>query len=351
MRDISRNLYDHPFAVSNAAAELKGALFELRNDMLQVVVIRNPGDDRRALFLEMKACEKTIQENLNIIQRFFLGDMRRVEVLEARLNEWVKIRKDILERVEAGDLPGAERLVKNVGTPKFNQIAQEVDYVLDFARNKGRYFAGEADREAVEIQKQVTGIAFALGFLLTISAVLVVWRVHFLHRELDQLAATDFLTGLPNRRRFIEQVEGEMARAVRYGQPCALAVADIDFFKRVNDQYGHSAGDAALKTFAAVCRAALREADYVGRIGGEEFGVLLANTSLSEAMTVLERLRSRIEAATIDTGGGTLIGITASFGVAAISDAPSEPDALFKLADQALYEAKESGRNRISSRS
>lgn len=349
MRDISRNLYEHPFAVSNAAAELKGALFELRNDMIQVVMIRNPGDDKEALFKEMNGCEKTMSESLAVIKRYFLGDMKRVDVLETELREWSQIRKSILERVAVGDIAGAERLVRSVGTPKFNQMTPEVDYVLGFARNKGRYFADEADREAAEIQKHVAVIAFALGCLLTASSVLVVWRVRFLHRGLAQLATTDFLTGLPNRRRFMEQAEGEFVRAARYQVAFALAVADIDFFKRVNDQYGHGAGDAALKTFAAICKETLRESDFVGRIGGEEFGVLLTNTSLDEAKAVLERLRLRIAEAVVTTSCGEQVRITASFGLAS-SDAMEDLDALFNQADKALYDAKESGRNRICSR-
>lgn len=350
MRGISRDLYEHPFAVSNAAAELKGALFQLRNYMLQVVIIRNPGDNLGAMTHEMEACDKTIGANLVVIQRFFLGDMRRVAAMEKELNEWALVRKEILRHVAAGDMATAERLVKTVGTPKFNQITPHLDYILDFARNKGRSFAEEAERQAIEVQRQVATIALALGVLLAASSCVVIWRVRYLHSELDQLATVDFLTGLPNRRRFMEQAEAEMARSARYKQPFAMAVLDIDFFKKVNDQYGHSAGDAVLKTFGAVCLETLRDSDFVGRIGGEEFGMLFPNTSLSEASKVLERLRSRIAETAVVIDGNQKINITASFGVAVVSEHGDEIDPLFQLADQALYEAKESGRNRVCAR-
>jgi diguanylate cyclase (GGDEF)-like protein len=186
--------------------------------------------------------------------------------------------------------------------------------------------------------------------LLAASSSVVVWRVRYLHSELDQLATIDFLTGLPNRRRFMEQAEGEMARAARYKQPFAMAILDIDFFKKVNDQYGHSAGDAVLKTFGTVCRETLRDSDFVGRIGGEEFGILFPNTSLSEASKVLERLRSRISETAVAISGNRKINITASFGVAIVTEHGDDVDPLFQLADQALYEAKESGRNRVCAR-
>lgn len=350
MRGISRDLYEHPFAVSNAAAELKGALFQLRNYMLQVVVIRNPGDNLGDLSKNMEVCDKTIRGDLDIIRRFFLGDTSRVTAMETELDEWTQIRKEILRHVAAGDMTAAEQLVKTVGTPKFNQITPHLEYILNFALDKGRYFADEAERQAAEIQRQVAAIAFALGCLLAISSYVVIWRVRYLHSELDQLATVDFLTGLPNRRRFMEQAESEMARSARYKQPFAMAILDIDFFKKVNDQYGHSAGDAVLKAFSAVCLETLRDSDFVGRIGGEEFAVLFPNTSLPEASKVLERLRSRIAETVVVVAGNQKINITASFGVAVVSEHSDEIDPLFQLADQALYEAKEKGRNRVCTR-
>jgi diguanylate cyclase (GGDEF)-like protein len=299
----------------------------------------------------MDDCEETIRQNTVIIERFFLGDVSRVAAMETEFNEWTQIRKEILRHVAAGDMVRAEVLVKKVGTPKFNQITPHLDYILEFARNKGRYFSEEAERQATDIQRQVAAIAFALGCLLAASSYVVIWRVRNLHSELDQLATVDFLTGLPNRRRFMEQAESEMARSARYKQPFAMAVLDIDFFKKVNDQYGHSAGDAVLKTFGAVCRETLRDSDFVGRIGGEEFAVLFPNTALPEAIKVLERLRSRIAETAVAIADNQTINITASFGVAIVSDHGDEIAPLFQLADQALYEAKESGRNRVCARS
>jgi diguanylate cyclase (GGDEF)-like protein len=161
---------------------------------------------------------------------------------------------------------------------------------------------------------------------------------------LEKLAMTDFLTGLFNRRFFIQRSTDEVKRAKRNAEPLALLMLDFDEFKKVNDTFGHETGDLALQQVASVMSTSLREIDILGRMGGEEFAVLLPNTSLEEALLLAERVRQSIENISFEKSKG-LLKITASIGVAAFTDEMSDIDDLIRNADNALYQAKANGRN------
>jgi diguanylate cyclase (GGDEF)-like protein/PAS domain S-box-containing protein len=170
-----------------------------------------------------------------------------------------------------------------------------------------------------------------------------------LENELQEQAQSDYLTGLPNRRHFIERGEEELARTKRYGRPMSLLMLDIDHFKAINDTHGHQAGDLALQMMADHCREVLREIDVIGRVGGEEFAIILPETDRAGANRIAERLRASIAGKVMATEKGATLGITVSIGLAthAGSDAEANLDGLIKQADEALYEAKRSGRNRV----
>lgn len=161
--------------------------------------------------------------------------------------------------------------------------------------------------------------------------------------RLTAQATTDGLTGLANHGAFHAALADEFARTARYDRPLTLAVIDIDLFKSVNDTFGHRAGDAALARAGALLRTHTRQADVVGRIGGEELGWLMPETDLPGAVEAAERLRRAIAAAPM---GGPL-GMTVSIGVARRTRLEQDPDGLFRLADAALYRAKDSGRDRV----
>ena len=165
------------------------------------------------------------------------------------------------------------------------------------------------------------------------------------YREIEALSKTDALTGIGNRRYFIESAEKELYRCSRYGMEACLLYMDIDHFKRINDSHGHNAGDEVLRHFAAVCRAQLRESDIFGRLGGEEFCVLLPHTPLGEAMSTAERIRMKV-AGSPATWEDQTIAMTVSIGVALYQD-DKEFSEFLKRADGALYAAKNSGRNRV----
>jgi len=163
---------------------------------------------------------------------------------------------------------------------------------------------------------------------------------------LTRFATTDSLTGLASRRRFTEQLGREIVTGKRSGSSSGLLMIDIDHFKRINDTYGHAAGDAVLVDFAAATRSMLREIDTIGRLGGEEFGVILPNSDAANAETVAQRIRHAIEARPI-VAGNTQLRITISIGVTLITGTEREPDAPLTRADRALYAAKEGGRNQV----
>lgn len=162
------------------------------------------------------------------------------------------------------------------------------------------------------------------------------------------LARTDALTGLPNRRLIEETMQTETARAGRYDEAVSVAVADLDRFKEINDGYGHQTGDDALKFVASVARQACREADFVGRWGGDEFLFILPFTALSEATKFAERFREGLSARTFTHAKlARPVKITASLGVAQANDATyANSGLLLERADRAMYDAKEAGRNR-----
>ena len=160
----------------------------------------------------------------------------------------------------------------------------------------------------------------------------------------EEQASTDHLTGLANRRRFERQLEREVARTARHGRPFSLITLDIDHFKKVNDTHGHEAGDDAIKSLARVLQQGTRGIDLAARIGGEEFAVILTETSVNGAVEVAERLRAALKAVGIPPVGA----IAASFGVA---ECPSDAETARELlarADAALYHAKRAGRDRVA---
>lgn len=162
------------------------------------------------------------------------------------------------------------------------------------------------------------------------------------NRELEVLSVTDTLTGLANRRKLDQVLDEELIRARRYGVQFAVAVMDIDYFKRVNDQHGHAAGDLVLESMARILRQCTRDADLVARMGGEEFVVVFRHSGLDSGRTVAEKIRAAIESHDFSGIGR----ITASFGVA-VFQANDSIASLMARADAAAYRAKAGGRNRV----
>jgi diguanylate cyclase (GGDEF)-like protein len=168
-----------------------------------------------------------------------------------------------------------------------------------------------------------------------------------LMRTMEGMAMTDQLTGLRNARFFDPYLEHALAAAERERESIAVVMIDLDHFKRFNDDYGHPAGDEALRVFSRVVRSLVRESDVVSRYGGEEFVVAFPACGLADGQLKAEHLRQAIEQAVIEIGPGRYARITASFGVASTEGRAVDRKSLVALADAALYRAKEQGRNRV----
>jgi diguanylate cyclase (GGDEF)-like protein len=165
-------------------------------------------------------------------------------------------------------------------------------------------------------------------------------------RKLEELATTDSMTGLANRRHFMTLAATEWSRFQRYYRPLSVLMIDVDHFKSVNDRHGHAVGDQALISVANACLEGKRSSDIVGRIGGEEFAMLLPETDLYQARIVADRICKSVAAGAV-TAEGVRFNVTVSVGFAAAAVSMPGFEALLNAADQALYQAKDQGRNRI----
>jgi diguanylate cyclase (GGDEF)-like protein len=216
---------------------------------------------------------------------------------------------------------------------------------------------GNTDKEQV-----VEGLAAGADDYLTkpfhsgelVARIAVGRRIVELHREiqaknrlLEEMALTDALTGLPNRRAVDVWASRELSAAARHGFPFWAVMADLDLFKGVNDTYGHDAGDTVLKTFAEILKTHTRQSDICARLGGEEFLVMMTHSDRDGTKTAVERIRKQFEKTTFTLGNSTA-SATASFGIAGFRGTnPPDWNALVERADTALYAAKHKGRNRI----
>ena len=166
------------------------------------------------------------------------------------------------------------------------------------------------------------------------------------HEKVERLSIADGLTGLYNRRFVSERLDEEYSKAVRYELPLSILIMDVDFFKRVNDTFGHQVGDNALIAVAKALQASVRESDLVGRYGGEEFVILLPHTGLEKALSVAEKIRQAVSETPIEGMGEKRI--TISIGAAGFPDIKvANMEELVRKADEALYRAKEGGRNQV----
>ena len=202
-----------------------------------------------------------------------------------------------------------------------------------------------ADEAIIAIYQQVNLLAQP-GFFAGMGLFTTLILADDLARRMQSLAITDPLSGLTNRRGFEEAASRLLSYAKRTETPLSLVIADIDNFKRINDTYGHTVGDKVVQEFSQLLRNSARGEDVTARIGGEEFALLLPGTGAQEAVSGIERMRQGIENATISVGSED-INITASFGIATVEPGTNSLDTTMQAADEALYRAKNSGRNRV----
>lgn len=180
---------------------------------------------------------------------------------------------------------------------------------------------------------------------------LVQWISREVEREtlldrMTELARTDDLTGLANRRVLIERLDEEVERSQRYGNDLSVLLLDLDDFKQVNDRFGHQVGDEVLRNLGALLEEQIRDSDVVGRYGGEEFGAILPQTGVEESLELAERILGQVRRESFESDGNQF-SVTCSIGVAEHEESDGDGDDLLRRADEALYRAKDAGRNRV----
>lgn len=177
----------------------------------------------------------------------------------------------------------------------------------------------------------------------------LVLKIEIAHEQLRVQSTIDHLTGIFNRRYFMERLREEIDRTQRYGTPFAVAFIDIDNFKRINDEHGHLSGDEILKQLTQTCAKQVRDIDTLARIGGEEFALLLPQTTPEDAERLVERLRAGV-AATRASIGDVRLELTVSIGLTSSNRGAMDVDGILRVADEALYAAKRQGKNRLVAR-
>jgi len=244
------------------------------------------------------------------------------------------------------ELVGASTKMLYANTSKYDEIGQEAYPVEHGKPYRTQFEMRKSNSQKVWVD--ISGAAIAYDPTLTLWLVSDISKLKSLEEELSHQVNHDFLTGLSSRSWFMRQAEIELHRALRYNNPLSIIMMDIDFFKRINDTHGHQAGDMVLKNVAELCRHMLRDSDVCGRLGGEEFALLLPETDKHQVLEVAERLRVGIEKAKITLPMDEItLQITVSLGVSSITNGADTVDAMIARADKALYDAKNAGRNRV----
>ncbi|MFM6829372.1 MAG: diguanylate cyclase [Novosphingobium sp.] len=277
----------------------------------------------------------------------------RVNRLKGEARAYLAIISDGVQAMENGDAKAAKGLVKlgngraallqvtgtihEIETHERELLAQRVDMANRSERRNHMFMIVVGLSGSVMLAFALT----AVGALRRAFAREAAYR-----DELRLLAGTDELTGIANRRELISGLNREIAASKRSDRPLAFALIDIDRFKRVNDTYGHPAGDEVIRKVARAALAAVRGCDLVGRVGGEEFAIVLPGAGVAQAYAICERLRQRIQSDLIELPEGETISVSISSGVSRLMKGETA-DELVARADGALYEAKQGGRDQV----
>ena len=245
----------------------------------------------------------------------------------------------LLTGIEIGDVNGLEVC----WALKANRDTESIHTIVITASGQERRLEESLDAGADDFIRKPVNMTELRARLRAAS------RLVRMQKQFRQLAETDALTGAANRRAFMHRLEMETEQARRHGSAVSVVMIDLDHFKLVNDTYGHAIGDRVLIETVKVVQKCLRDRDLLGRLGGEEFAVVLHDTPIEHAALAAERIRAAIEAMEISTDAGVAVPVTTSLGVsAATADTGLDtPESLLLAADEALYEAKHSGRNRV----
>lgn len=302
---------------------------------------------------EGRARSLSLVRRLRALARDNPEQLRNLVLVENRLDTYLAVLGRVVALEESGRHGEAVATIRSgVDRRQIVALGAAIDRIEVVERRllAMRAAASAAADARTDAYDYLIAAAGAVLMALLAAAILSAARAHRLSlgltEELQRLASTDMLTGLPNRRQLMAAIETEVLRAGRSGRPLSLALLDIDHFKSVNDRHGHPAGDAVLQQVADVLREVTRGGDVLGRFGGEEFAILMPETTIEQALLAGERLRAAIARCIMAfprSGSGR---VTISTGVARLTDGEA-CDQLISRADAALYEAKAGGRNLV----
>ncbi|MGN6738315.1 diguanylate cyclase [Dyella sp.] len=344
--------------VFNQLGEYRGALDELAAARAEFVTTRDRSD-RDMLALQEGEAHAGLGDHAQAISDFnrseaFLrksGNLRYLsELLEQRSHSYEALGKTALA---LADLQRMVKVHESLDRKAQSFTTTLMSYQFDTARKEQENRRLEADRQlreeqlaALERVRRWQRAALALGGILIVLLLWQAQRQLRRSRRLHRMAMTDPLTGIANRRRIEDLGRSMFAEAIAKNEPMALVVLDVDHFKQVNDAFGHQIGDKVLTRIVGACQGILRKADCIGRMGGEEFIVLLPGADCDEARQVAERLRKCVQATRLDDLAADLK-VSISLGVGSRRPEDDLLESLVRRADRALYRAKDFGRNRV----
>ncbi len=349
---ISRDI-DKALATWRGKALQQGGLFALAV-VVSVAALAYIQRRRRAQDIQLAEASRALEENERFIRTltdnvpgmvgYWRKDLRCGYANKAYL-EWFGRTQEQMSGIPIRELLGEELYAKN---EHFIQAAldgkpQVFERTLTKADGSTGYTLASyiPDTHKDEVR----------GFFVLVSDVTALkttqMELERKVRELDILATTDSLTGIANRRQFLRRADEELERSKRYGHVMVFMMLDIDHFKSINDRFGHDVGDTVLKALAATIRQTLRATDIMGRLGGEEFGAILIETSLEKARATAERLRETVRSTPVSTTSGD-VSYTVSIGLSLCLEGDCTVGGGMKRADNALYDAKQTGRDKVS---
>lgn len=384
--ELSRisNLYNRRILLSR---ELQEQLLRLSRAERNYLLFEDKTYLRGMLNVNLKI-ESTVQELAGVLPSSW---QKYIGMFQSEKKEYDRVVVELIDSVESNKSK-ADRLARTVLAPKIARMDSLLEEIVKYNQNN----IDQAQKETFTHLDRIRLVTFLMAcFIAVFSAVglFLFWRalrtinilsngiqsVHERHfkslpvdpskkdefsaavsafndmshwlsghlEKLNQMAVKDSLTGFFNRRYLHERLEEEIRRSTRYFLPFCLVMIDIDHFKKVNDQYGHSSGDDVLKQVAQIVRSQLRQSDWVARYGGEEFLIFLHNTEKSQALLVADKLRAEIERWSVFLPDHKrMINITISCGLSCYPQDGLNANDLIHRADEALYQAKRRGRNR-----
>jgi diguanylate cyclase (GGDEF)-like protein len=342
-------------AVENATGNPVGALETLKS--AQVLQQQTPDARLRAQIqlargiafhklLRLPESTAALEDAVEVLrQADALGELNatysELAAVYAETGNWPSAYKRQTDAKQTSD-----KLLKNQLDQRFAALKVEFDTAAQEKENAALKRQNEADQKTLAQARSVRHLQAAVILLAVLLVLLLAMLAVFQHRstlQMHMLAMTDELTGVPNRRAVLGRLDPLLRRSD--SSACATLIIDIDHFKAINDQHGHPAGDEVLKVVAATVRSAVRESAFFGRLGGEEFLIVLPGADLLEGRRVAEVFRERIESIDTSRWFADRRRITASIGVAVSVPGKDTPSTMLQRADLALYAAKRSGRN------